>query len=154
MFPLFVTCFPMTFDAGDILALLSAVLAGISAYIARQAVTRSLRPVLVFVCDKQGWFVNNVGTGPALDVLVARKGREEESWRSFVRLPPISKDGQIRLGSGSSFLAVTYTDAEGVHYSTTCWGYRNQVHKRAVFSVPERGQIALCPDLPVTDSRT
>ena len=149
MFPLVVTWCPTSLDLGDILACIAAVVSVISAFIAWRVVTRNLRPVLVFVYDKQGWFVNNVGTGPALDVFVAQKGREEESWRSFVRLPPISKDGQIRLRSGPIFFAVIYTDAEGVRYSTTCRGYRNQVRKGAVFCVPEEKEITLyADDLP------
>jgi hypothetical protein len=76
MFPLLVVCFPMTFDAGFIVACISAVVAVISAFIARQAVTRSLRPVLVFVRDAHKvWFVNNVGTAPRWMFWLPRKTR-------------------------------------------------------------------------------
>jgi len=72
MFPLLAAWCPITFSLGDILAFISAVVAVFSAFIARRAVTRSLRPVLVFVRDKHKvWLVNNVGAGPALDVVVA-----------------------------------------------------------------------------------
>src|SRR5260370_39422572 len=111
------SCGPLwTFDAKDLFAGLSAVVSVVSALIAWRAVTRNLRPVLVFVCDvrdenKRVWFVKNVGTGPALDVLVAEKDLKDQPWQRFLRLPPIPKDGQVDLQSSPSFFAVTYTDA-------------------------------------------
>src|SRR5262249_28322857 len=130
-------CCLTTFNLNRIPAWIIPVLAwlipvGISVaaiFYARLAVTRSLRPVLVFVCkvrDKE-WLIQNVGTGPALDVLVAEKTHEEQPWTRFKRLPPLSKDGEINLESAPSFFAVTYTDAENNAYSTTCSRYRNQL---------------------------
>jgi hypothetical protein len=149
MFPLLVACFPMTFDVGNIVACISAVVAVISAVIARQAVTRSLRPVLVFVRDEhQVWFVKNVGTGPALDILVAEKDRAEQTWNRFKRLPPLPKDGQIPLPSAPSFFAVTYNDAENKRYSTICSGFRNRLQKGHVFDKPDEKKITLYTDLP------
>ena len=150
MFPLVAAWCPMTFNLGDILACISAVVAVISACIAWRAVTRNLRPVLVFVRDQHKvWFVKNVGTGPALDVLVAEKDRDEQGWQRFKRLPPLPKDGQISLPSAPSFFAVTYNDAENKPYSTICSGYRNRLQKGHVFDKPDEKQIALYPDLPI-----
>jgi hypothetical protein len=150
MFPLLVACFPITFDAGNILALLSAGVAVFSAVIAWKAVSRSLRPVLVFVRDEQHqvWLVKNVGTGPALDVLVAEKDRDKEGWLRFKRLPPLPKDGEISLPSAPSVFGVTYNDAENKPYSTICSGYRNQLQKGRVFEKPDEKQIAFYPNLP------
>ena len=149
MFPLSVACFPMTLDAGLIVACISTVIAVISAIIAWQAVTRSLRPVLVFIRDKhQGWSVKNVGAGPALDVLVAERDGAEPTWKRFKRLPPLSKDGEIRLPSAPSVFGVTYSDAENKRYSTTCSGYSNRLRKGQVFEKPDEKEITLYPDLP------
>src|SRR5437870_295649 len=100
---------PMTFDLKDILAWLIPVLISVAAItVARRAVTRSLRPVLVFV--RRGtdrvWFIENVGTGPALDAVVAEQDWDEKKWRRSLLLPPIAKDGQLRLRSAPSVFGV------------------------------------------------
>jgi hypothetical protein len=141
------------FDAKDIFAFLSAIVSVIAAYIAWRAVTRNLRPILVFVRDPQIniWFVKNVGTGPALDVLIAEKDREELPWSRFLRLPPIPKDGQITLKSAPSLFAATYTDAENKAYSTICSGYRNRPQKGYVFDKPQEQLIRLYTAGPPTN---
>ena len=84
-----------------------------------------------------------LGTGPALDVVVAEKDRDEQPWARFRRVPPLPKDGKIRLRSAPSFLAVTYHDAENNAYSTICTGYRNRLQTGHVFDKPAENQIAL-----------
>jgi hypothetical protein len=56
----------MSFDAEAILALIPVLVSVIAIFVAKGAVTRSLRPVLVFVCEVRDevWCVQNVGTGP------------------------------------------------------------------------------------------
>jgi hypothetical protein len=80
----------MSFKAIDILALIPVLVSVIAIIVANRAVTRSLRPVLVFVCEVRDkvWCVQNVGTGPGLDVVVAEKDRDEQPWARFKRLPP------------------------------------------------------------------
>ena len=143
----------MSFDAKDLLVWIPVLVSVIAIFVAKRAVTRSVRPVLVFVCEVRDkvWCVENVGTGPALDVLVAEKDRDEQPWARFKRVPPLPKDGKIRLRSAPSFLAVTYHDAENHAYSTICSGYRNQLQKGHVFDEPDENQIAIYPPLP-TDS--
>jgi hypothetical protein len=140
----------MSFDARDILAWIPVLVSVIAIFVAKRAVTRSLRPVLVFVCEVRDkvWCVQNVGTGPALDVLVAEKDRDEQTWARFKRVPPLPKDGRIRLGSAPRFFAVTYHDAENNAYSTICSGYRNRLRKGHVFDEPDENQIAIYPQLP------
>jgi hypothetical protein len=151
----------MGFEIKDILPYLSLVVSAISTLIALRAtsiawkaVTRNLRPVLVFVRDDKVWFVTNVGNGPALDVHLAQKAQDGDTWQTPVlRLAPLPKDGETELPSGAAFFAVTYTDAEGESYSTTCTGYRNQVQKGRVFETPDEKQITLYANLP-RDSRS
>ena len=94
------------------------------------------------------WFLNNVGWGPALDVMVAEKDEDKQAWTRFKRFPPLPKDGQISLWSAPSFFAVTYKDAENKLYSTICTGYRNTLHKGPVFDKPDEKQITPYTDLP------
>jgi hypothetical protein len=145
----------MSFKAIEILALIPVLVSVIAIIVANRAVTRSLRPVLVFVCEVRDkvWCVQNVGTGPALDVLVAEKDRNEQPWARFKRLPPLPKDGKIQLRSAPSFFAVTYHDAENHAYSTICSGYRNRLQKGHVFDKPDENQTTIYPPLP-TDSNT
>jgi hypothetical protein len=109
----------MRFDARDLLLLIPVLVSAIAILVAKRAVTRSIRPVLVFVCEVRDevWRVQNVGTGPALDVVVAEKDREEQPWARFMRVPPLPKDGEVRLRSAPRFFAVTYHDAENNAYS-------------------------------------
>jgi hypothetical protein len=144
----------MSFDARDILAWIPVLVSVIAVFVAKRAVTRSLRPVLVFVCEVRDkvWCVQNVGTGPALDVLVAEKDRDEQPWARYKRVPPLPRDGKIRLGSAPSFFAVTYHDAENNAYSTICSGYRNRLQRGHVFDEPDENQIAIYPQLPTDPS--
>ena len=143
----------MSFGARELVEWLPVFVSVIAIIVAKRAVTRSVRPVLVFVCEVRDevWCVQNVGSGPALDILVAEKDRDEQPWARFKRLPPLPKDGEIRLRSAPSFFAVTYNDAENNAYSTICTGYRNRLQKGHVFDEPDENQIAIYPPLP-TDS--
>ena len=82
------------------------------------------RPVLVFEYDgNRGWILRNVGSGPALNAIVAQQ-EDGARWFNPVRIPP--------LGVGSEFipqwlghvnttgLGVLFDDTEGRPYSATC----------------------------------
>jgi hypothetical protein len=101
----------MSFGARDLLDWIPVLVSVIAILVAKRAVTRSVRPVLVFVCEVRDevWRLQNVGTGPALDVLVAEKDRDEQPWARFKRVPPLPKDGEIRLRSAPSFLLLPTT---------------------------------------------
>jgi len=144
----------MSFDAKDILVWIPVLVSVIAVFVANRAVTRSLRPVLVFVCEVRDkvWCVQNVGTGPALDIVVAEKDRHEQPWARFRRLPPLPKDGKIQLRSAPVFFAVCYHDAENNAYSTICSGYRNRLQKGRVFVNPDEDQIAIYPHLTMDSS--
>lgn len=56
--------------------------------------TTSVQPIWVFHYNReQGWSVRNVGNGPALDVLIARRTDDQSDWTYPVRIAPVSKDG-------------------------------------------------------------
>jgi hypothetical protein len=138
----------------DILVWIPVLVSAIAIFVANRAVTRSLRPVLVFVCEVRDklWCVQNVGTGPALDILVAEKDRDGQPWARFKRLPPLPRDGKIQLRSAPSFFAVIYHDGENNTYSTICSGYRNRLQKGRVFDNPDEDQIAIYPYLAMDSS--
>ena len=89
---------------------------------ARQVTVRGRKPVLVFLYDgTRGWILRNVGNGPALNVLVAQK--KDGTWFNPVRVPPLSKETEfIPLWLdhvNTTGLGATYTDSEGVSYTST-----------------------------------
>jgi hypothetical protein len=55
-----------------------------------------VKPALVFVYDPTaGWQVQNIGSGPAMNIVLAQAGRADDykHWTSPIRIPPLKKDG-------------------------------------------------------------
>lgn len=100
----------------------------------RHTAITAIRPVLVFHFDlKNGWAIQNVGNGPALDLLVAMKTKDSVAWSHPLRVPPLAKDGEFGLLKWNVYvsartLGVTYRDIQGRAYSTTCTNDRSSVH--------------------------
>jgi hypothetical protein len=74
----------------------------------------AVRPVLVFTYRRDGWHVENVGNGPALDVVFHRKSGDAVT--QSVRLPALARGGELclhfaRHDSKQIFVA-TYRDAD------------------------------------------
>jgi hypothetical protein len=59
-------------------AAISIIAVGISWGIARWNARTSVRPVIVFEYSEEGWKINNIGAGPALNVIIAQ--REKKKW--------------------------------------------------------------------------
>lgn len=80
----------------------------------------AIRPVLVFIYKTEGWHIENIGNGPALDVIF--------HWLSGatnlqnVRLPILAKSSNVLLHfarhAAKQVFAVTYRDADGRPYTT------------------------------------
>jgi hypothetical protein len=89
-------------------------------------------PVLQFVyLHEQGqWALANVGSGPALNPIVAEADRTlltggiTELWQRPILIPSIPAGGRTVLpwASGSGALAASYTDANRYFYTTKCGG--------------------------------
>lgn len=82
------------------------------------------KPVLIFEYEsKDGWGLRNIGTGPALNVLVAQRGQDGK-WFYPVRIPPLSKEGRFPLKwlghINSTDLGATYSDTENLPYTAIC----------------------------------
>src|ERR1700733_5358698 len=59
-----------------------------------RAAVLSRKPVLVFTYDgRRGWILKNVGSGPALNVIVAQC--KNNQWFNPVRIPPLAKDAEF-----------------------------------------------------------
>ena len=109
----------------SIAALLVSIISfGLTYSLSTQSAITSVRPVLIFEYNQQdGWYVRNVGNGPALNVLIAMKD-ETSDWKMPVRIPPMQKDGRFLLHWVGHLnirtLGATYTDIAARVYSSTC----------------------------------
>jgi len=89
----------------------------------RKAAITGMMPVLVFVYDRDGqWLLQNLGNGPALNIVVAEKANDSAQWAKPVRIPPLPRDGRfpLHVNVNARWLGATYMDIEGREYSATC----------------------------------
>jgi hypothetical protein len=118
----------------SVLALtVSMFFVAISIWNARRARVRAVQPVLVFQYDStEGWLLQNVGNGPAIDVVVAER-LPGHQWAHPVRIPPLSRDGRFRLRwldhTNVTQLGVACSDADGQHYSSVCARDRTTIQR-------------------------
>jgi hypothetical protein len=103
---------------------MSALTLGLSYRVWQLGDRRSRIPVLVFLLEPdRGWILRNVGNGPALNIVVARKASHGDStWLDPTGVPPIARDGEVVLdwlvpGSGLAALGATYQDFVGADTS-------------------------------------
>lgn len=105
---------------------LSATTFGVNLWVGHRAAVRARKPVLVFVDDPGAgcWTLQNIGNGPALNVIVAQ--RQDGEWFNPVRARPLAKDQVLALGwlgrVNGTGLGAGYTDAEGQLYTSTVGG--------------------------------
>ena len=108
-------------DALPILAFLVSVLAlAYSIYNGYYQQIVGVKPAIVFVYDgNSGWQIQNIGAGPALNIIIAKKdgGGPNSSagdWINPVRIPPLKKDGAFPLHwdpqTNTDSLGATYED--------------------------------------------
>ena len=111
----------------------------------RRAAILGRKPVLVFEYEgDHGWFLRNVGSGPALNIVVAQR-RKQRHWFNPVRVPPFSKDGSMLLAwlghVNTTGLGATYSDSEGVIYTSTCGNDLSEVHDGELFGPWKESEI-------------
>jgi len=96
----------------------------------------SVRPAIVFVYSgDSGWQIQNIGSGPALNVIISQNEGSSEAntgnWVKPVRIPPLKKDGFFSLHwmpfSNVRRLGATYDDMWGRPYTTTCESDLNKI---------------------------
>ena len=80
----------------------------------------AMRPVLVFTYRAEGWHVENLGNGPALDLMFHRLSGE--SVTQNVRLPALGKGAAFCLHfarhDSKQIFVTTYRDTDGRPYSS------------------------------------
>lgn len=95
------------------------------------------RPVLVFTrTGKAYWRIDNVGTGPAIEVRVLTGN--ETGWHNQVVCAPIAAGESLEAKWIHGWqLGCNYTDVFKGRYHTRCQNYRNTVGKHHLKGLPE-----------------
>lgn len=105
---------------------------GYSVFSARRTAFRSRQPVLVFEYADDGWHLESVGNGPAINILLAFRG-DDMRWKCPLRIPPLAKDAKYHikeLGNLSvRHLGASYTDSSRRWYSTLSVNDENVVKR-------------------------
>lgn len=84
----------------------------------------ALKPMLVFTYRDDGWHIENVGNGPALDVIFTRRADMNGSLNDdeHTRLPALAKGALFLLRfarhENPHIFLTTYTDADGRKYTS------------------------------------
>jgi len=104
-----------------------AAIATISIY--RNSRKLGIKPVLVFLRrSSHAWELANIGTGPALRVLVGEWRWDTDRWSQFTNFYPIPAGRHIDANwLDAKILGVEYEDVDGRRYTTSCQYDRNQV---------------------------
>jgi hypothetical protein len=103
------------------------------------------KPILVFSYEKgAGWFLSNVGQGPALNITVALKG-ESTPWKHFVRLTALPEGSKFQLTWLGKLevprLGAVYEDSERAYYSTICRDDKNGFFRRSKIPISKDDEI-------------
>jgi hypothetical protein len=108
----------------SVIALVVSVISfGMSYQQSEKGAVTGMMPVLVFVYDKEGqWLLQNLGNGPALNIVIAEKTTDNSEWTNPVRIPPLPREGRfpLHVNVNARWLGASYTDIEGREYSATC----------------------------------
>jgi hypothetical protein len=126
-------------DTGTFIAGLSTAIAFASAIVAYYAFHRSLRsatrPVLIFsLASDFRWKVENVGTGPAINIVVG-DADSQGRFINVINCYPLAAGSARELAwIGVCWkLAAVYPDVFGATFTTICQGNRNSVVTRNEF---------------------
>lgn len=114
-----------------LLAIASFCVSAVALRISVKAFVDAKPPVLAFErMPGAGWIVENVGNGPAWNVVFA-EGDFEGRWLEPFKLPSISKDSSFTFENltVAGRLGVTYTDFDGRLHSSDCTNYITKMRK-------------------------
>ena|SRR5262245_38988716 len=142
----------------SIAALIVSVMSlAISFWNTRKSAITGIKPILIFVYDgEKGWQIQNIGNGPALNIIVAQK-RVGAEWFNPVRIPPISKGSEFHLNwlghVNDTGLGATYTDFQDRSYSSTCSNDLSRIFEGHKLPQWEEGEIGQHWNHPVYQGR-
>lgn len=112
----------------------------------RQSKKTDIRPVLVFVfAQGEGWKIQNVGNGPALNVRVWHQYKNQD-WSETYQAPPVGQDGAVPVhwlpDPNIDLLRAVYQDFQGNPYCSFCKDDRTGVFDGYVEELPDSDEAA------------
>ena len=103
-----------------------------SIFFSRRSEIRARRPVLIFEYSEDGWHVENVGNGPAIDILLAFRG-DNTPWKCPLRIPPLARESKYKIKElgrlNVRHLGANYSDSAGYLYSTLSVDDKNTIEQ-------------------------
>jgi hypothetical protein len=114
------------------IAVIAVLISVLALRTAKASFDRQRRPILVFeLNDNAIWKVQNVGIGPALNVVAARRSAQAE-WDQAFQVPPIAAGDSAMLPwlsvQKGDALACDYCDYEGSTYGSLFAAGRHSAH--------------------------
>lgn len=106
-----------------VVAMGSLTTAVASSWLAYCALQSSIQPVLVFTRrGSPGWWLENVGNGPALNLVIGC-GDKAATWSRIMRAYPMAAGAKVAVewAHPGEHLAATYEDARGKAYTSYCY---------------------------------
>jgi hypothetical protein len=125
--------------------LLSILALSVSFLSYRLTAVRNVKPALIAsYSGDSGWHRRNIGSGPALNVVVVQR-RESGDWFDPVRVPPLAAGDQLHLfwmeHTNVRWIGAAYTDIDGRPYSSECADDLTRIRAGHAFPVWSEGQI-------------
>jgi len=100
----------------------------VSACVYRGNRKRDLMPIIVFSLRNSAWEVENVGKGPAMDIVIGDDVGNGKDFDPVIEYYPMPVAGRVSLKSHPKRalkFVINYTDVWGTSYSRTCAANRN-----------------------------
>ncbi len=113
-----------------------------------------MKPVLVFTKDKEtendreGWCLCNVGNGPSINVLVARRQQGNE-WEHYRQIPTLAPGSHFPIELGGPEIQCDYSDIDERRYSSRCKDWVTSFPKKDRLPHPT-GDVKRMEGLPRT----
>jgi len=112
----------------------------------------SMKPVLVFTQDtaddgNERWFLCNVGNGPALNVVVAKRDDGGE-WKEYTMVPTLARDTNSKIELGGFEIQCVYFDIDQRRYLSRCKDWTTTFPENEPFPLPERSTMNRSSGLP------
>lgn len=113
-----------------ILSAVAVLISIVSLIVSGRALKSSVKPLLVFVrCDDGIWRIENIGSGPALNITVYDGTRND--WTEAKQYYPVPAGSRSELPALSHGirLGAAYEDAHGTEYNSICEYYYTRITK-------------------------
>jgi hypothetical protein len=102
-------------------------------------------PTLVFVYSKEtGWVLRNIGSGPALNIIVAHQANDKKTLEQPTRIYPLAPGKEVEIfwvGDNPEKLGAEYYDARNEPYTSVCDEDLTVIHERKIFPTWKESDI-------------